>query len=85
MAQVLCGCGCCRPAATAPIQPLAWKRPYAMGVALKRHTPPPQKKVLRGENFQPLTSDTDIALFMFPLDFRVETISFLVWGFLKHL
>ena len=26
----------CRPAAAAPIQPLAWERPYAMAVALKR-------------------------------------------------
>ena len=26
----------CRPAATAPIQPLAWEPPYAMGTALKR-------------------------------------------------
>ena len=26
----------CRPAATAPIQPLAWELPYAMGVALKK-------------------------------------------------
>ena len=25
-----------RPAAVAPIRPLAWKPPYAMGVALKR-------------------------------------------------
>ena len=25
----------CRMAATAPIQPLAWEPPYAMGVALK--------------------------------------------------
>ena len=25
----------CRPAATPPIGPLAWERPYAMGVALK--------------------------------------------------
>ena len=25
----------CRPAATAPIQPLAWEPPYALGVALK--------------------------------------------------
>ena len=25
-----------RPAATAPMGPLAWKPPYAMGVALKR-------------------------------------------------
>ena len=46
-AVVSCGVGCrhssdCllvwlrrRPAATAPIQPLAWEPPYAMGVALK--------------------------------------------------
>ena len=30
----------CRPAGIAPIQPLAWGLPYAMGVALKR----PKKK-----------------------------------------
>ena len=27
----------CRPAATAPIQPLAWEPPYAEGVALKKN------------------------------------------------
>ena len=26
----------CRPVATAPIRPLAWEPPYAVGVALKR-------------------------------------------------
>jgi len=26
----------CKPAAAAPIQPLAWEPPYAAGVALKR-------------------------------------------------
>ena len=26
----------CRPAATAPIQPLAWELPHAAGVALKK-------------------------------------------------
>ena len=26
----------CRPAAVAPIQPLAWEPPYAVGAALKR-------------------------------------------------
>ena len=26
----------CRPAAVAPIQPLAWEPPYATGVALKK-------------------------------------------------
>ena len=46
-----CGVGCrCgldlvwlwhRPAAIAPIWPLAWELPYAAGVAVKRHTRPP--------------------------------------------
>ena len=26
----------CRPAATAPIQPLAWEHPYAVGAALEK-------------------------------------------------
>ena len=26
----------CRPAAVAPVQPLAWEPPYAWGLALKR-------------------------------------------------
>ena len=45
---VSCGVGCrcgldpallwlwCRPAATAPIGPLAWEPPYAVGAALKK-------------------------------------------------
>ena len=28
----------CRPAAAAPIQPLAWELPHAVDAALKRHT-----------------------------------------------
>ena len=28
----------CRPAAIAPIGPLAWKPPYTAGVALKKNT-----------------------------------------------
>ena len=50
-----CGVGCrcgldpvllglwCRPAATAPIGPLAWKPPYAAGTALKREKDKKQK------------------------------------------
>ena len=39
--QTLLGSGCCwwpwsRPAAVAPVQPLAWEPPYATGVALKK-------------------------------------------------
>ena len=30
----------CRPAAVAPIQPLAWEPLYAMGVTLKRQKEP---------------------------------------------
>ena len=34
MAQIRRCCG----TGVAPIRPLAWERPYAVGVALKRHT-----------------------------------------------
>ena len=36
----------CRPSATAPIQPLDWEPPYALGVALKR---PERKKKKKKE------------------------------------
>ena len=51
-----CGAGCrcgldpallwlwCRPAATAPIRPLAWELPYAEGVALKRQKKKKKRK-----------------------------------------
>ena len=35
----------CRLAATAPVRPLAWAPPYAMGAALKRHTHKKEKYV----------------------------------------
>ena len=34
----------CRPAATAPIRPLAWEPPYAMGMALKGQKTKKEKK-----------------------------------------
>ena len=34
----------CRPAATAPIPPLAWEPPYATGMALKRQKDKKKKK-----------------------------------------
>ena len=34
----------CRLAATAPIKPLAWEPPYAMGADLKRQTKKKKKK-----------------------------------------
>ena len=34
----------CRPAAVAPIQPLAWELPYAMGVDLKKQKKKKKKK-----------------------------------------
>ena len=34
----------CRPAAAAPIRPLAWEPPYAMGAALKRQKTKKKKK-----------------------------------------
>ena len=45
----------CKPAATAPIQPLAWEPPNAMGVAPRKgkKTPSPQKK--NYQSFGPLS------------------------------
>ena len=37
----------CRPAATAPIQSLAWEPPYAMGAALNRPKKEKKKKKRR--------------------------------------
>ena len=34
----------CRPAATAPIRPLAWDSPYATGAALKRQKTKKEKE-----------------------------------------
>ena len=54
-----CGVGCrcdwdpallwlwCRPAATAPVRPLAWELPYAMGVTLNRQKKKKKKKKKR--------------------------------------
>ena len=37
MACIPCGCDCgCGLAATAPIRPLAWEPPYALGAALEK-------------------------------------------------
>ena len=35
---------CCRPVATAPIQPLAWESPYGAGAAVKRQKKTKKKK-----------------------------------------
>ena len=35
----------CRPAATAPIRPLAWGPPYAVGAALKRQNKKPPTRI----------------------------------------
>ena len=40
----------CRPAATGPIEPLAWEPPYAAGVALKSKTKTKQTKKLNYKN-----------------------------------
>ena len=35
----------CRPAAVAPLRPLAWEPPYAKGVALKRKKKDPRESI----------------------------------------
>ena len=45
-----CGCGVCRPVATAPIQLLAWEPPYAAGAAqeIAKKTKKKKKKISWG-------------------------------------
>ena len=45
-----------RPEATAPIRPLAWEAPHAMGVALKRHTHKKFSSSVALDEFQVITS-----------------------------
>ena len=49
----------CRPAATTPIQSLAWEPPYALGVALKR--PKTKKKKKKKEKAKQTTTTTKLA------------------------
>ena len=55
-----------RPAATAPIHPLAWEPPYAVGVALK-------KRGRRKKHFQGFIAQLATDTFHFSLDQRVGT------------
>ena len=41
-----------RPVATNPVPPLAWKPPYATGVALKRHTKKRERKKNKKKKFR---------------------------------
>ena len=41
----------CRPAAAAPIRPLAWEPPYAAGAALKRQKTKKEKEIGRPWRF----------------------------------
>ena len=43
------------PAAAAPIRPLAWEPPYAVGKPLKKQK---KKKIVMAENFPKLMTDT---------------------------
>ena len=41
-----------RPAATAPIEPLAWEPPYASGVALKNKTKKKKQETIKFSNMK---------------------------------
>ena len=45
-----CGSGIGRPAATAPIRPLAWEPPYASGAALEKTKRPKKPKQTNKKN-----------------------------------
>ena len=46
-----------RPAAVAPIQPLAWEPPYATGAVLKRQTTTTTKNFLRAIQLEPCSAE----------------------------
>ena len=64
-----------KPAATAPIWPLAWELPHALGAALKRQTPP--KKVWK-VGFSNVLRETCLHLWSPFLPSSFEQIQFLV-------
>ena len=47
----------CRPAATAPIRPLAWDPPYAAGAALKRQKKKKKREREREKRIESLKTD----------------------------
>ena len=46
-----------RPAATAPMQPLAWEPPYALGMALKRLKKKEKKDMLKESQVKGIKRD----------------------------
>ena len=75
-----CGVGCrcsldlallwlwCRVAATAPIRPLAWEPPHALGAALKRQKTKKKKKEKEKEKEIPFLSVPKDSKYLDPLD-----------------
>ena len=51
----------CRPAAAAPIQPLAWELPYAAGTALKRQKEKRKKKNTKKQKLTSLSALCEIS------------------------
>ena len=79
----------CRPAAIAPIQPLAWEPPYASGAAIKRqktkHAPHHEKKhcsrnISQQRSYKKDSTWVDICLVAGPLGIPSRNIKWL-WGF----
>ena len=64
----------CRPAAAAPIQPLAWELPHVAGAALKR-----QKKKKKKTGIREMVSRSLGSLLSSPYK-TVKTVSFLGQG-----
>ena len=55
MAQILHGCGCgVGPAAVAPIRPLVWELPYAVGAALKKQKKKKKRKKKKKKKYSQL-------------------------------
>ena len=53
-------CLCCRPVAIAPIGPLTWEPPYAVGAALKRQKKKKKKDKDSVKSYHPDTTPVNI-------------------------
>ena len=74
----------CRPAATAPIRPLAWDPPYAEGVALKRKKAKKKKKIfwISYTNPKEIQIQTEFKRYK---NFRQRKFPFMGWMTHVHL
>ena len=64
----------CRPAGVAPIGPLAWETPYAMGMALKRKKKKKRKEKAKKGNYKIGRKEIIISILLSKLSSQINNI-----------